>query len=134
MPLLTSRAVLALNWIFFLPKKRRLGEHEGQVILDYSKEQHCDLLVLGHQGHSGVWGAFLGGTADKLISQGPVTVRQVMRPRLFAVTPAAPVLEAVRIMLVHQIKRLVVVDDGGKPLKFVDRQQLLRSLIEGAPF
>jgi len=42
------------------------------------------------------------------------------------------VAEAVRIMLAHQIKRLVVVDDAGKPLGLVDRQQLLRALIEGA--
>ena len=44
----------------------------------------------------------------------------------------APVAEAVRLMLAHQIKRLVVVDEKGKPLGFVDRQQLLRSLIEGS--
>jgi len=49
----------------------------------------------------------------------------------YAVAPAAPVAEAVRLMLAHQIKRLVVVDEKGKPLGFVDRQQLLRSLIEG---
>ena len=54
-----------------------------------------------------------------------------MRPYLFAVTPATLVTEAVRIMLAHQIKRLVVVDEAGKPLGLVDRQQLLRSLAEG---
>lgn len=65
-------------------------------------------------------------------SSGPLTAQQAMRPRLFAVTPTTPVAEAVRIMLAHQIKRLVVVDDAGKPLGLVDRQQLLRALIEGA--
>ena len=35
------------------------------------------------------------------------------------------------IMLAHQIKRLVVVDEAGKPLGLVDRQQLLHSLVEG---
>ena len=54
-----------------------------------------------------------------------------MRPRLYAVTPATPVAEAVRLMLAHQIKRLVVVDEAGEPLGLVDRQQLLRSLVEG---
>ncbi|HJT58831.1 MAG TPA: universal stress protein, partial [Ktedonobacteraceae bacterium] len=56
-----------------------LSGHEGRTILDYIKEQHCDLLVLGHQGHSGVWGAFLGSTADKLVSQVPCSVL-VVRP------------------------------------------------------
>ncbi len=64
-------------------------------------------------------------------SQGPLTAQQMMRPHLFAVTPATPVAEAVRTMLAHQIKRLVVVDEQGKPLGLVDRQQLLRSLVEG---
>jgi len=62
---------------------------------------------------------------------GPLTAQQVMRPHLFSVTPATPVAEAVRLMLAQQIKRLVVVDEGGKPLGLVDRQQLLRWLIEG---
>ncbi len=64
-------------------------------------------------------------------TSGPLTAQQVMRPHLIAVTPATPVAEAVRLMLAHQIKRLVVVDEGGMPLGFVDRQQLLRSLVEG---
>jgi nucleotide-binding universal stress UspA family protein/predicted transcriptional regulator len=65
------------------------------------------------------------------LSQGPLTAQHMMRPRLFAVTPATPVAEAVRMILAHQIKRLVVVDEAGKPLGLVDRQQLLRSLVEG---
>lgn len=65
-------------------------------------------------------------------SPGLQTAQQAMRPHLYAVTPATPVAEAVRLMLAHQIKRLVVVDEKGKPLGFVDRQQLLRSLVEGS--
>jgi predicted transcriptional regulator len=34
-------------------------------------------------------------------------------------------------MVTHRIKRLVVIDETGKPLGLVDRQQLLRALIEG---
>lgn len=64
-------------------------------------------------------------------SSGPLTAQQVMRPRLFAATSATPVAEAVRLMLAHQIKRLVVVDERERPLGLVDRQQLLRSLVEG---
>ena len=65
-------------------------------------------------------------------SSGPLVAQQVMRPRLFSVPPVTPVAEAVRLMLEHRIKRLVVVDEQGKPLGLVDRQQLLRSLIEGS--
>ncbi|MBF6612966.1 MAG: universal stress protein [Chloroflexi bacterium] len=64
-------------------------------------------------------------------SSGLLTAQQIKRPHLFAVTPATPVAEAVRLMLAQQIKRLVVVDGTGKPLGLVDRQQLLRSLVEG---
>ena len=65
-------------------------------------------------------------------STGPLTAQQAMRPHLYAVTPTTSVAEAVRMMLAHQIKRLVVVDEVGKPLGLVDRQHLLRALIEGA--
>jgi len=34
-------------------------------IVKYAKEQGFDLIVLGHSGHSGLWGSFLGTTADK---------------------------------------------------------------------
>nr|HET6904878.1 universal stress protein [Ktedonobacteraceae bacterium] len=64
-------------------------------------------------------------------SSGLLTAQQIKRPHLYAVTPATPVAEAVRLMLAQQIKRLVVVDGAGKPLGLVDRQQLLRSLVEG---
>ncbi len=65
-------------------------------------------------------------------TSGLQTARQVMRPHLFAVTPETLVAEAVRLMLAHQMKRLVVVDEAGMPLGLVDRQQLLRSLVEGS--
>lgn len=48
--------------------------HEGQAIMQYIEEQRCDLLLLGYEGHSGVWGAFLGSTADKLVSHVPCSV------------------------------------------------------------
>ena len=39
----------------------------AQAIVKYAQEHGFDLLVLGHSGHSGVWGAFLGTTADKVV-------------------------------------------------------------------
>jgi CBS domain-containing protein len=60
----------------------------------------------------------------------PLTAREVMRPRLFSVTPATPIAEAIHLMLAERIKRLVVVDDEGKPLGMVNREQLLHVLLE----
>jgi CBS domain-containing protein len=65
------------------------------------------------------------------LSSGPLTAQQVMRPHLYAVTPSASVAEAVRRMLAHRIKHLVVVDEHGRPLGMVNRQQLLRSFVGG---
>jgi nucleotide-binding universal stress UspA family protein len=40
--------------------------HAAKTIADYAKENCFDLIVLGHRGHSGLWGSFLGHTADKV--------------------------------------------------------------------
>lgn len=64
------------------------------------------------------------------LSTGPLTAQQVMKPHLYSVRPSTPIVEAVRLMLAHQIKRLVVLDDAGKPLGMIDRQQLLRAFLE----
>ncbi|MBX5458775.1 MAG: universal stress protein [Thermogemmatispora sp.] len=60
--------------------------HEGQAILAYLEAEGCDLLVLGAQGHSSVWGEALGSTADKIVSQTPCSVliaRAKPHPPLF---------------------------------------------------
>jgi nucleotide-binding universal stress UspA family protein len=40
--------------------------HPAKTISDYGKEHGFDLIVLGHRGHSGLWGSFLGHTTDKV--------------------------------------------------------------------
>ena len=40
--------------------------HPAQEILRAAQDQGADLIVIGHSGHSGVWGRFLGGTAEKV--------------------------------------------------------------------
>jgi nucleotide-binding universal stress UspA family protein len=40
--------------------------HPAKAIMDYAKSIECNLIVLGHKGHSGLWGNFLGHTADKV--------------------------------------------------------------------
>jgi nucleotide-binding universal stress UspA family protein len=51
----------------------RVG-HPAKGLVDYSKEANLDLLVLGHTGHSALWGSFLGTTADKVIRHTPCSV------------------------------------------------------------
>ena len=44
----------------------RVG-HAGQVLPHYALEEvGADLLIIGHSGHSGIWGRLLGTTADKV--------------------------------------------------------------------
>lgn len=40
--------------------------HPAQTLLRYAEEGAFDLIVLGHKGHSGLWGRFLGHTTDKV--------------------------------------------------------------------
>ena len=43
----------------------RVG-HPAQELLRAAEDANADLLVLGHSGHSAVWGRFLGSTAEKV--------------------------------------------------------------------
>jgi nucleotide-binding universal stress UspA family protein len=40
--------------------------HPAQQIVEAAHEHQVNLIVLGHSGHSGVWGRFLGSTAEKV--------------------------------------------------------------------
>jgi nucleotide-binding universal stress UspA family protein len=40
--------------------------HAAQELLRAAETLRADLLVLGHSGHSAVWGRFLGATAEKV--------------------------------------------------------------------
>jgi nucleotide-binding universal stress UspA family protein len=40
--------------------------HPAQEIVRAADDQGADLIVIGHSGHSGVWGRFLGSTAEKV--------------------------------------------------------------------
>jgi nucleotide-binding universal stress UspA family protein len=43
----------------------RVG-HPAQSLVELAQEIDADLIVIGHSGHSGVWGRFLGTTAEKV--------------------------------------------------------------------
>lgn len=48
-----------------IPINSRSG-NPAQTLLRYAEEGTFDLIVLGHKGHSGLWGRFLGHIADKV--------------------------------------------------------------------
>lgn len=48
-----------------MPTKRLVG-HPSQTLVDFAEQGSFDLIVVGHSGSSGVWGRFLGTTADKI--------------------------------------------------------------------
>jgi len=51
-----------------------LAGHEAQTLMDFVRARRADLLVIGHKGHSGVWGAFLGSTASSIVTHAPCSV------------------------------------------------------------
>jgi CBS-domain-containing membrane protein/nucleotide-binding universal stress UspA family protein len=59
---------------------------------------------------------------------GGLTAADLMAPSLIAVRPDDSLAHAVRLMMQHRVKRLVVVDEGGRFRGMVDRREILRLL------
>lgn len=59
---------------------------------------------------------------------GPLTAADLMTPSLVTVRPEDSLTHAIRLMMQHQVKRLVVVDDQGRFRGLVDRREILRLL------
>ncbi len=51
----------------------RIG-HPAKGLVDFTNEIKPDLLVIGHTGHSELWGTFLGTTADKVVRHATCSV------------------------------------------------------------
>lgn len=51
--------------------------HPADAIVRYARDHGFDLIVLGHSGHSEVWGTFLGTTTDKAVRHAHCTVMVV---------------------------------------------------------
>jgi nucleotide-binding universal stress UspA family protein len=51
----------------------RVG-HAAKTLVDYAREGAFDLIVLGHAGHSGIWGTLLGATGDRVVDHAPCSV------------------------------------------------------------
>jgi nucleotide-binding universal stress UspA family protein len=71
--LLAEAAAYAEEQGLELIQEIRAG-HPAQTIVHVAKEKAADLIVVGHSGHSGVWGLFLGGTAEKVSRHAPCSV------------------------------------------------------------
>jgi nucleotide-binding universal stress UspA family protein len=40
--------------------------HPAKTIVTAADEDHCDLIIIGHSDHSGLWGRLLGDTAARV--------------------------------------------------------------------
>ncbi len=54
--------------------------HPAQAISRVAADQRADLVVIGHSGHSGAWGHFLGGVTEKVSRHAPCSVLIVRQP------------------------------------------------------
>ena len=52
----------------------------SKTILEYSERGGFDVIVLGNRGHSGLWGRFLGHTADRVSENATCSVL-IVRPK-----------------------------------------------------
>jgi CBS-domain-containing membrane protein len=59
-----------------------------------------------------------------------LTARALMAPSLITVRPEDPLRRAIQLMMQHQVKRLVVVDDAERLVGLVDRRDILRALAQ----
>ena len=48
--------------------------HPAQTIVRVANEGRYDLVVMGHAGHSQIWGSFMGTTAEKVSRHAPCDV------------------------------------------------------------
>mgnify|MGYP000613304807 CR=1 FL=1 len=127
--------------------------HAAQAILSYAEEQDFDLIVMGHGGHSSVWGTLLGGTTDRVVDQarcdvlvvrppqparparqtgrsvegfsGDLRVRDVMTTRVTTLTPDTPLREAVRLLVSRAFRAAPVVDAQGRVVGIITNGDLV---------
>jgi CBS domain-containing protein/nucleotide-binding universal stress UspA family protein len=59
---------------------------------------------------------------------GPLIARALMAPSLVTIRAGASLHAAIRLMMHHRVKRLVVVDEAGRLQGLVDRREILRAL------
>jgi nucleotide-binding universal stress UspA family protein len=62
---LAAASAIAATHDIPLEPERRFG-HPAQEIVNAAEALGADLIIVGHSGHSAVWGRFLGTTAEKV--------------------------------------------------------------------
>jgi CBS domain-containing protein len=65
------------------------------------------------------------------LSRGEASAREVMSESVLSAPQETTIVEAITLMLREGRKRLVVVDEQGRPIGIVDRQTLLAASIGG---
>jgi len=53
---------------------RVVAGHAAQELVRAAKEVGADLIVLGHSGHSAIWGTFLGTVTERVSRHAPCSV------------------------------------------------------------
>jgi nucleotide-binding universal stress UspA family protein len=48
--------------------------HAAHAVVEFAATHDIDLVVIGHSGHTSIWGQFLGTTADKIVRHAPCSV------------------------------------------------------------
>jgi nucleotide-binding universal stress UspA family protein len=48
--------------------------HPAHGVVEFAAKHDVDLVVIGHSGHTSLWGQFLGTTADKIVRHAPCSV------------------------------------------------------------
>ncbi len=54
--------------------------HPAQELVRVAKDTGADLIVLGHSGHSAIWGTFLGTVTERVSRHAPCSVLIVRQP------------------------------------------------------
>jgi nucleotide-binding universal stress UspA family protein/CBS-domain-containing membrane protein len=81
-----------------------------------------------------ILGAWRAGEAGTVHPPGePLTARDLLAPALVTIRSEDSLGHAIRLMMQHRIKRLIVVDDARRLLGLVDRADVLRLLAEEPP-
>jgi len=57
-----------------------MAGHPAHELVRAAKEIGADLIVLGHSGHSALWGALLGATTERVSRHAPCSVLIVREP------------------------------------------------------
>lgn len=59
---------------------RVVAGHPAHELVQAAKDADADLVVLGHSGHSALWGTFLGSTTERVSRHAPCSVLIVRQP------------------------------------------------------